>query len=405
MSDGLLDGVKVVEYGHLVAAPYCGKLLADLGAEVIKVEDAGVGDPARHIGPFAGHVDDGERSIVFLNFNTNKLGVTLNLEVDAGRELLRSLLREADVFIEDLAPADAERLELDYEQLEKLNPNLIVAAITPFGSTGPYRDYEAEDLNLNMFGGDGFTNPGALAYDLAPDREPLKLPRSAGDCIAGTTAALAIAAALFVQPVVGGQFIDLSKQEAQLSVMHRFQMRSYLTGGIYETRASNHHAYGDCLPCKEGYIVVYAAQDHHWRLLVELMGSPQWAQDPEFESQSGRAGRGDEIQQKLMEWALTDTAESIYRRAQEVGAPIGMFLDVGEATNSEHEQARGFFVEGAHPVAGTASYPLQLFRASETPPQLRRTAPLLGQHNEDVLCGRLGHSRAELAELQDAGVV
>jgi crotonobetainyl-CoA:carnitine CoA-transferase CaiB-like acyl-CoA transferase len=391
----------VVEYGRLFAAPYCGKLLADLGAEVVKVEPP-EGDPARRVGPYAGDVEDPERSLAFLHFNTNKLGVTLDLESERGRPLLLELLDDADVFVEDLAPRDAERLGLDYGSLEGRFPDLVVAAITPFGSTGPQRDYRAEDLNLYMYGGDGFTNPGALAYDLAPDREPLKLPYEAGDAISGTSAALAIAAALFVQPVVGGQFLDLSRQEAQISVMHRFQMRSYLTGGIYETRPTNKHAYGDCVPCKDGYIVVYAAQNRHWRMLVELMGSPEWALDPDFETQAGRAARGEEIQAGIAAWAKELPGEEIYRSAQRVGAPIGRFLNIDEVANSEHERARGFFVEGEHPVAGTAEYAFQLFRATETPPVLRSTAPLLGQHNEEILGGRLGHSDAELRE---AGVV
>ena len=372
---------------------------------MIKVEAPGEGDPARGIGPYAGEIEDRERSLAFLHFNTNKLGVTLDLESEQGRALLDGLLAEADVFVEDLPPSEAERLGLDYASLEGRFPQLVVAAITPFGSTGPQRDYRAEDLNLYMYGGDGFTNPGALAYDLAPDREPLKLPYSAGDAICGTSAALAIAAALFVQPLVGGQFLDLSKQEAHVSVMHRFQMRSYLTGGIYETRPTNKHAYGDCVPCNDGYIVVYAAQNHHWKMLVELMGSPQWALDPEFETQAGRAARGEQIQAGIARWARDLPGEAIYRSAQKLGAPIGRFLDIDQVTNSEHERARGFFVEGEHPVAGSAEYPLQLFRATETPPTLRCTAPLLGQHNAELLGGRLGRSLEELTELQQAGVV
>lgn len=401
----MLDGITVVEYGRLFAAPYCGKLLADLGAEVIKVEMPGEGDPARGIGPYAGDIKDRERSLAFLHFNTNKLGVTLDLESEQGRELFGELLVEADVLVQDLSPRESERLGLDYTSLEHRFPDLIVAAITPFGSTGPQRDYHAEDINLYMYGGDGFTNPGALAYDLAPDREPLKLPYSSGDAICGTSAALAIAAALFVQPAVGGQFLDLSKQEAHVSVMHRFQMRSYLTGGIYETRPTNKHAYGDCIPCSDGYIVVYAAQNHHWKMLVELMGSPEWALDPEFEAQAGRAARGEEIQAGIAAWAKDLPGEEIYRNAQKVGAPIARFLDIDEVVQSEHERERGYFVEGEHAVAGTAEYPLQLFRSTETSPKLLRTAPLLGEHNEELLCGRLGRSISELAELQRTGVI
>ena len=395
----------MVEYGRLFAAPYCAKLLADLGAEVIKVEAPGGGDPARAIPPYAGDVEDRERSLAFLHFNTNKLGVTLDLEAERGRGLLAELLAEADVFVEDLAPAEAERLGLDYASLGGRFPDLIVAAITPFGSTGPQRGWRAEDLNLYMYGGDGFTNPGALAYDLAPDREPLKLPYAAGDAMCGTSAALAIAAALYAQPLAGGQFLDLSKQEAHVSVMHRFQLRSWLTGGIYETRPTNRHAYGDCVPCADGYVVVYAAQDHHWRMLVELMGSPEWALDPEFARQAGRAARGGEIQRGIAEWARDLPGEEIYRSAQRLGAPIGRFLSLDEVVRSEHERARGFFLEGVHPVAGTASYPLRLFRAGEASPALRRTAPLLGQHNAELLGGRLGRTAAELDELRRAGVV
>ena len=131
---------------------------------MIKVEHPD-GDPARAVPPYAGDLEDRERSLAFMHFNTNKLGLSLDIESDAGRELLLDLLAEADVFIEDLAPAEAERLGLDYASLEERFPQLIVAAITPFGSTGPQRDYRAEDLNLYMYGGDGFTNPGALAYD------------------------------------------------------------------------------------------------------------------------------------------------------------------------------------------------------------------------------------------------
>ncbi len=401
----MLEGVTVVEYGRLFAAPYTGKLLADLGAEVIKVEDPADGDPARAVPPYAGDVKDRERSLAFMHFNTNKLGVSLDIESEQGHELLLELLADADVFIEDLPPAEVERLELDYASLEQRFPQLIVAAITPFGSTGPQRDYRAEDLNLYMYGGDGFTNPGALAYDTHPDREPVKLPYAAGEAISGTSAALAIAAALFVQPMVGGQFIDLSRQEAHVSVMHRFQMRSYLTGGIYETRPTNKHAYGDCVPCLDGYIVVYAAQNHHWTMLVELMGEPQWALDPEFETQAGRAARGDEIQRGMEEWAKDITGEEIYRAAQRLGAPIGRFLNIDDVSASEHERARGFFVEGDHPVAGAAEYPLQFFRATEDPPQLHRPAPLLGEHNRELICGRLGRTAGQLDALRQAGVV
>ena len=140
-------------------------------------------------------------------------------------------------------------------------------------------------------------------------------------------------------------------------------------------------------------------------MLVELMDSPQWALDPEFETQAGRAARGDEIQRGMEEWAKDIPGEEIYRAAQRLGAPIGRFLNIDDVSASEHERARGFFVEGDHPVAGAAEYPLQFFRATEDPPQLHRPAPLLGEHNRELICGRLGRTAGQLDALRQAGVV
>ena len=181
MGQKIFEGLKVVEYGNLVSAPYCTKLLAGLGAEVIKVEMPGVGDEARKHGPFPNDTPHTERSGLFLSLNSNKLGITLNLDTQAGRNILKKLLEDADVFVENNAPKHMEELGLDYASLEKINPRLIMASITPFGQSGPYRDYKAYDINCAAAGGVSI----GIGY---PDREPLALPLSQGDYQAARSA-------------------------------------------------------------------------------------------------------------------------------------------------------------------------------------------------------------------------
>ena len=203
----IFDGLKVVEWGNLVSAPYCAKLFADLGAEVMKIERPDIGDEARQHGPFPEDIPNQEKSGLFLSLNTNKLGITLNLESEKGKDILKRLLKDADVFVENNPPQLMVELGFDYNSLSGINPRLIMASITPFGQTGPYRDYKAYELNCSAAG-------GVLVGVGYPDREPLKLPLSQGSYQAGASAATAIMIALLARDKINeGQYIDISEAE------------------------------------------------------------------------------------------------------------------------------------------------------------------------------------------------
>ena len=233
---GALGRIRVVECAEMVAGPFCGRLLAGFGAGVLKGESL-AGDAARRRGPFVGEGPDRERSALFLYLNVNKRGLCLNLGTPTGRAILYQILATADVLIEDFPPDRAAVLGVDYADLGAAFPRLVVASITPFGQTGPYRAYRAYDLNVFHGGGEGFLLPNGLAWELFPDRAPLKPGGQMADYHAGLTAAVGILAALHERLDSGrGQHVDCSKQEAQLSLIY-LAFQRYVDGRV-ESRAN-----------------------------------------------------------------------------------------------------------------------------------------------------------------------
>ena len=402
MAEGALQGIKVVEYAGLAAGPFCGKLLSDLGAEVIKVEPP-QGDEARRRGPFPQDVPHRERSGLFLYLNTNKLGVSLDVESATGARLLRDLILQSDIFIEDLTPGRAEELGFGYEQLRREHGSLVHISITPFGQTGPYRQYKAYPLNSFHAGGEGYCLPIGSG---TKEREPIKGGRYLGEYDAGVAAALAGLSALFHRLATGaGQEVDVSKQEA-LICLQRVDLGRFPNDGHIPSRwFTGWKQVGGPVECEDGWIVITAPQNHQWEGLTEYMGRPDWATGEEAKDEVTRHKNADEIQPKLAEWMRTRKRLDVYRGAQANSCPVGIIRDVREVIENPQEQARGFFQEITHPEAGVYLYPTAPYQFSETPWALRRPAPLLGQHNEDILCGRLGLSKQELVQLARAGII
>lgn len=397
-----LGGLRVLECVAGVAGAFCGRLLAGLGADIVKVEPPGTGDVTRRWGPFAGDVPDPERSLLYLHLNLNKRGITLNTATLSGRRLLRRLAADADVLL--LADDEPRLPAEEISAIEEQNPRLVVSVVRPFGMSGPYADYRAEDLNLYQAGGDGYLNPSGLAYNLHPNRQPLKLAGYAGDEYCGLAAAVGILSAVYARPRAGGQRVELSKQEAHASIS-REQIMWWANDGSYETRATHQFAFGGCIPCKDGYVEVYAFAEHQWQALIEIMGNPDWSQAERFQQMENAAAFGPEVQQHLFAWAANLTKDEIYRAAQRAGAAIGPFNTPAEVAGSGQEQARGYFVAGTHPRAGTLPYPLNSFDLSATPVRVTRTAPLLGEHNREVYTGQLGLNASELTTLAQLGVI
>jgi crotonobetainyl-CoA:carnitine CoA-transferase CaiB-like acyl-CoA transferase len=398
-TEGALSGTTVLEYSQMIAGPYCAKLLADLGAEVIKIEEPPAGDPARHRGPFPSDVTHPEKSGLFLYANTNKLGVTLDPRTPTGRELFQRLAADADILIEDRPPGEMTELGLDYGSLSALNPDLIVTSITPYGQTGPYRDHAS--YHLNLYHATGHSSFFYIAPEM-PGAPPVVGGSHIGDYDAGLTAAIATLAALFARQTTGeGQHIDVSRFDTLVG-LERVEVARWANDPIPDPYPG---MVGGLMPCQDGQVVVIAVQDHEWQALVELMDNPAWAQEEMCHNEATRAQNRDKIQPLLEEWMLQHDKEDIYHRGQALSVPVAPVRTAAEVSHWTQTRERGFFAELEHPYAGKLEYPTAGYKLSETPWQGQRPAPLLGQHNEVIYCDRLGYSREELAELAANGII
>jgi crotonobetainyl-CoA:carnitine CoA-transferase CaiB-like acyl-CoA transferase len=398
MKPGPLTGLSVLELGRMVAAPFCGKLLADLGADVVKVEQPRLGDPSRHRGPFPDDTPHPERSGLFLYLNTTKRGITLSLEKEAGRQILRELLAQVDVLIEDLAPGELERLGLGNSALSELNPRLIVTSITPFGQSGPYRDYRSYHLNL-------YHGSGHSSFFYVPegqeDRAPPKGGGYLGEYDGGLTAAVGTMAAVLSRRSTGsGQHIDVSKQDAMMCLERVDIGRMTNETGLQPWRRMT----GGLMRAKDGYFIVTPIQNHQWKGFVRAMGDPEWSRAEWCQNEIGRMEHRDEIQPRVEEWALGVTRDEIYHRAQAEGTPVGPVRTVSEVMASAQAQARTFFTEIEHAEAGTQMYPSAPYQFSETP-WAGKPAPLLGEHNDEIYRERLGYTEEDLERLVHEGVI
>lgn len=403
MPEQALSGLKVIEFGDLVSAPYCGKLMADLGAEVIKIETPGIGDEARRRKPFAGEKAGVERSGLFAYLNTNKFGITLDPKADEGKAIFETLIKDADILVENNQPKEMASLGFDYASLEKINPRLIMTSITPFGQTGPHRDYKATELNLYHGGGYGFLTTGVR-------EEPVPTPVKAGGRQAlfgaGLSAAVACLCAVFARENISeGQQVDISVQECLAgqyeSAIQQWTFDENEMGGVSELIIMPIMP----LPCKDGYVFLMCVQEHEYDNFIKVIGNPEWADNELFENRFTRAEYADALVIFLTEWAEQYTKEEIFRMGQDGNVPIAPAYSPEEVVNSEHLNARAYFVDIDHPEIGLAGYPGAPYRFSETQWRIVRRAPLLGEHNEEILCGRLGYSRQDLDSMAAEGII
>jgi CoA:oxalate CoA-transferase len=403
MTDGLLNKLKVVELCSFVAGPYCTKLFADFGAEVIKIEPPGVGDEARGRGPFLNDTPNPELSGLFLYLNTNKLGVTLNLDSTAGRELFKKMIADADILVEDQPPGKMEKLGLNYAVLKEINPSLIMASITPFGQYGPYRDYKSYYLNTYHASGAGYVLPAASPN---ADREPLRGGGYVGECDIGVSASVGILGALYWRRAGGtGQYIDISKQEAEMA-LERVNIARYYELGKSPSRYEINRVRDTLLRCRDsGFVMVVLHPEKQWNGLAEAMGNPEWINAEKFNTQKARESNFEKLKVRLGEEALKYDTEDFFHRVQANGTACAIVCSAEQVYKSPQTQARNFFIEVEHPAAGKLMYPGHPYILSKTPPRNHQGAPLLGQHNEEVYCNRLGYTKQDLVKLREAGAI
>jgi crotonobetainyl-CoA:carnitine CoA-transferase CaiB-like acyl-CoA transferase len=397
-----LASLKVLELCGMVAGPYCTKLLADLGAEVLKIEEPGTGDEARGRGPFLNDTPHRERSGLFFYLNSNKLGITLDLERQEGRDIFRRLIDGTDVLVEDRPPGALDSVGLGYEDLRNMNPRLIVTSITAFGQTGPYRDYKAYPLNSFHSCGEGYVTPGHNPF---PDRPPLKQGRYVGECEVGIQSALATLCAVFHQKATGlGQHVDMSKQEALIGISTA-ELSFFPNLGFVPTRGTRGYTVGGIMPCKDGFVEICLYSEDDWAGLVKLMGEPEWAKDEKYKDIPSRAEHCDEVQESLTAWLMEHTMEEVYQRGQKLRVPIGAYYSPQHLWDSPQLEARGFFADLDHAEMGRTTCPTAPYVMSKTPWRAERAAPLLGEHNRAVYVERLGYSEQELSAMIERGMI
>ncbi|MFC2041708.1 CaiB/BaiF CoA transferase family protein [Chloroflexota bacterium] len=394
-----LSGITVIDLTHYIAGPYCTKLLAGLGAEVIKIEKPGEGDGARRLGPFPGDRPDPEQSGLFLYLNTGKKSITLNLKTKSGVHIFKQLIADADVVVESFEPRVMPSLGLGYKVLEAINPRLVMTSISNFGQNGPYKGYKAEEITEQALSG--------LMYITGePDREPLKSGGSLAQYIAGETAfAGTMTALLYAQATDTGQQVDVSIMEANAEMVET-RLQEYFFQGTIDYRRGNFHPTTHphkIYPCKDGWVFVTGNPLHNWPEMAKLMEEPRLA-DAKFATKHNRMEYRDEVDALMEPWLMSHTKEEIYYSGQAHGLAFGYVATPEDLAKSKQLRAREYFVEIEHPVAGKLRYPGGPYRMSETPFQFS-PAPLLGEHNEEVYDQRLGFSKEDIVRLRQYGVI
>ena len=360
--NGLLNGVKALDLTHYFAGPYCTRLLAGLGAEVVKVERPPSGDPLRRLGPFVGNpgvyrAPDGDAAPLddgawHLYLNAGKRSLALDLKTGPGRQTLLRLAEQADLLVENFAPGTLERLGLGYDELRRVNPALVVTSISNFGQTGPCRDWRAAEVNLYAMG-------GLMNITGEPDREPLKEGAPLAQLGAGQNAFVAALAALMYAEETGeGQRIDISIAEYATNILENALMQYSYSGQEY-TKVGN-RGYGRAAwgiyPCRDGFVGIIAGPDHRWPEVARIMEREELA-DPRFASRRGRQDNADEVDALMLPWLLDHDKVDIFKAGQDSGLGFSFVATMQDILEMEQLLARGYFVELEHPAAGTLRYP------------------------------------------------
>lgn len=393
---GPLEGLKVIELAHIMSGPSCGLLLADMGADVIKVEKVPGGDDTRRYVPPA---LEGE-SAAFLMMNRNKRGIALNLKLEAGKEVLRRLIQGADVLTENYRAGTMEKLGLGYEELRRINPRLIYCAISGFGRTGPLAGKGGFDLVAQGMS-------GLMSITGEPGQEPVKCGSPVTDIGAGMLAAVGIVAACVHRSRTGeGQLVDTSLFEAGVMQTYWHSAIALATGKSPGPLGSAHllTAPYQAFPTRDGWINIGAANQANWERLLAVLEAPELAQDPRFADNAGRMRHREALVSALTPHLEQRTTADWMAVLDRAGLPVGPVLSITEMLEHPQTLARGMVVETDHPRVGrTRSLGLPI-KFSAAPGGPVRPAPVLGQHTREVL-GEIGYSEGEISELERQGAV
>jgi len=392
---GALSDIKVLDLTRVLAGPYATMVLADLGAEIIKVEQPGKGDDSRAYGPYK----NGE-SAYFMSLNRNKESITLNLKAPEGKEILKELVKKVDVLVENFRPGTMEKLGLGYDVLKEINPRLVYASSTGYGQTGPYSQRPAYDAVVQAMG-------GIMSITGQADGLPTRVGTSVGDIFAGLFAAIGILAALHERESSGlGQMVDVAMLDCQVAILENAIARYEFTGEIPRPIGNRHPSIVPFEPFDtlSSPIMVAAGNDRLWVTLCELMELDIDC-DPRFITNPQRNENYHILRPILAEKFMSKTAEEWQQLFDQAGIPSGPINTVDKVVANEQVIARDMILEVEHPTAGTTRIPGIPIKLSRTPGEIRMPAPILSADTEKLLCQYLGITPEQVAELREKKVV
>ncbi len=405
---GALSHIRVLDLSRVLAGPWCGQILADLGAEVIKVERPGSGDDTRHWGPpFLRGADGREtrESAYFLSANRNKQSITVDFTRPEGQRLIRELAAQSDVVLENFKVGGLAAYGLDYASLKAVNPKLVYCSITGFGQHGPYAQRAGYDFMIQALGGlMSLTGRGEGEEGAGP----VKVGVALTDILTGLYATVAVLAALNHREQSGiGQHIDMALLDVQVACLAN-QAMNYLTTGVAPRRLGNAHPnivpYQD-FPTADGDLILTIGNDGQFRKFCEVAGKSDWADDPRFATNQARVANRAELVPMIRQVTVFRTTAAWVSVLEQAGVPCGPINDLAQVFADPQVLARGLKVEMPHPVAGSVPQVASPIRLSETPVQYRQAPPLLGEHTERVLQRVLGLDAAAIDALRIDGVV
>ena len=394
-----LQGIRVLDLSRVMAGPYCASMLADAGAEVIKVEIPGVGEDSRHIGPFAESAG-GRESAYFMMLNRGKRSITIDLKSPRGLDLLKKLAAKSDVLVENFRPGAAARLGIGYDALAAVNPRLVYASITGFGQTGPLAGRPAYDLVIQAMS-------GLMGVTGFPDGPPTAVGDSICDVTTGMFAAWGITTALVGRAQSGrGQHLDVAMLDSMFSMLLTVLAKRLYTDAE-PGRVGNRHPVTypvDCFRAKDGHIVMVAISDATYARLVGAIGRPELADEPRFRRNADRSAHEGELRAILQDWMSARSRDDIQRALDDADVPCGPVWSIADVAASAHIKARRMILDPGHPKLGAAPLVRQpVVFGGETHGTAR--APLLGEHTEAVLREVLGLGAAEIESLRTERVI
>ena len=393
---GPLTGIKVLDLSEDIAGSFCARLLADYGADVLKVEPPG-GSAMRRFGPFYQEQPHPEKSLFFLILNLNKKGITLDLSSPAGRRLLLELIPHVDLVIESYKPGHLADLGIGYDDFARINSGLVMTSITPFGQTGPYSQYSGEEIVSYAMG-------MVMGISGVQGRPPLKHGGFQAQYQGGLFGAGATAMAMFAQDRHGiGQHVDVSITECVASTMMATQTIYPFIGGVQIRRADG-TMWENPMPCKDGWIIVQAGGGATWEDIADFFQAPELL-EPRFADRAQRVRNGPAMDQVVLD-AIRDREKwELFPKAAEKRMLFGLVQTPSELAECPQLDSREFYRETEHPVIGKVKVPAELFRMSPDGYHLRMPAPTLGQHNREVFVDGLGYSTPQLSVMRQTGVI